>query len=110
MTEPWTDIISVINRQDLTYLMPNFTEAVTTEMPTTVEATTVATTTAADVTGTTGATVTTTSPADMYSSYISQLQGRCPNIPAGIHVEVLYSEAGKANYVPIYNIIGAKIR
>ena len=38
------------------------------------------------------------------------LEGRCINIPAGIHLDILYTEAGQIEYKPIYNIRGARIR
>jgi hypothetical protein len=43
-------------------------------------------------------------------SYLNDVKGLCRGIPAGVGVEILYTEAGMSNYVPVYAIIGAKIR
>ena len=42
-------------------------------------------------------------------SYVDQLVGRCASVPASIHVDIMYALVGKINYVPVYEIIGAKI-
>jgi len=35
--------------------------------------------------------------------------GRCPEMPTAINIDVMYAEAGLANYHPIYMIVGARI-
>ena len=44
------------------------------------------------------------------TDFLSDLPGRCLNVPSGIHVDVMYTVAGLANWQPIYRIVGAKIR
>ncbi len=77
--------------------MPNYTVTATTETPN-VSTTEQVTTTAPFV------------ETNDTAHYMSQLVGLCHDIPAGIHVDVLYTLAGKANWKPIYNVVSAKIR
>ncbi len=41
---------------------------------------------------------------------LSQLTGRCPRIPAGIHVEIMYAEAGQHDGKALWQIVGGKVR
>lgn len=43
-------------------------------------------------------------------SYMSYVKGVCRDIPADVGIEILYTVAGISNYVPVYAVIGAKIR
>jgi hypothetical protein len=47
---------------------------------------------------------------DANFSYTDQLMGHCNGIPSGVHLSVLYTEAGLSNWRPIYRIIGAQVR
>jgi hypothetical protein len=95
-------------REDLSSLLGNSTNTsseVTTHSPvTTASVTTASVTTAANQTTTTGSTTT-----GNYS-YLDELTGICRNITSGVHIDILYAQAGLSNYQPIYNIVGARIR
>ena len=86
--------------------MPNITDTVTVE----TEVSTVTTATEGSTATVTATQAAETPDEEMYPDFIGQVIGRCPNIPTGVHVDILYATAGLSNWKPIYNIIGAKIR
>ena len=45
-----------------------------------------------------------------WSDPLESIRGICSNITSGIHVDIMYAISGKANGIPINEIVGAKIR
>ena len=43
-------------------------------------------------------------------AYEDELSGRCEQVPAGVHLTVIYKQAGENNNLPLFSIVGAKIR
>lgn len=85
------------SRENISHILDdNITDSMTTEATPTASGP--AATTVSPPSGSTGA------------SYLDDLVGRCGNIPAGIHVDIMYAEAGLAGNWPIYHIVGAKVR
>ena len=47
---------------------------------------------------------------DGNKTYWENLVGQCENVPSHINVDILYTEVGLNNGLPLHQIIGAKIR
>jgi hypothetical protein len=52
--------------------------------------------------------VTNAPPTSTYT-YLEDLTGVCHNITTGIHIDILYAQAGLSNFQPIYMVVGARI-
>jgi len=43
-------------------------------------------------------------------NFLSNISGLCPSIPSGVHVNIMYTQAGLSSNKPIYTIVSAMIK